>query len=304
MPTACTATPRRPRFSPALLGLAGLSLVGCLVSDPATGPGAKKDSAIPEDDGKIAGSSSSTNWPPDVGDPRPITIFGEVTADVRIRFHRLSAEFPIEFQVARCAGTVRFYRSGVIPALTHQIPIEFAFPEAESVTISSRQLDSIASRLDQDTLRFNLNIQSDTLQVWLMGFTYIAAEKKFTSSPFSNSSIESGWLKPNTKFFKGNVLVDSLPASPLPGISEICFYIPGTPVFGKLKAGSQDSIGPLPEGKYPVRLLRISRASSQAKVTLVEAWEVHIAKQIENASFTPGAKVLSTEIQGELLLRE
>lgn len=303
MHTASTAITRRSRFSPVLLAFAGFSLAGCLVSDPSTGPDAKQDVAIPEDNGRFAGSSSSTNWPPDFGDPRPIGLIGLSGDGVRIRFVRLQDVPPFGFAPATCAGTLRIYRAGIIPSLVPQTPVTQAFTESDSLSLSVTRLDSLANAAGVDTLRFNLNIQSDTVQIWLMGYTYVKPARKVTSSPLSNSSAPSVFLKTPTQFFKGNVLVDMASVPPVSGISEFSFYIPGTPVHGRLKAGTVDSIGPLPEGEYPVRLLRISRLSPQATVTLVEAWEVHIAKN-DKASFTPGAKVFSTEIQGVLTLRD
>lgn len=288
-----TATPARGKVL-AFAAAASLMLGACLQTDPGT----PEDTTVtpPKDTDRRAGASSSTNWPAELA-TRQVKVESEIGSELRLKFGQvgLGADVPVEVR-----GTLRFHRAGVIPALEGQSAKEFTFPGTDTVSIPFSFLDTLWNT-PEDTLSFNIEVRTDTLSAWVMGFAYSKSEKKVVSSPLSNQTAIP-FLRKVDFYFVGNLSVDTTLNTPVSGTSEFCFYIPGTPIFGKVQADRQFKIGPLPQGEYPLRLLRLTK-SDNPRETLVEAWEVPVDQRLFDSSVTPGAKVLSVRTQGILNLR-
>lgn len=283
------------------LALAATLVMGaCLQTDPGPTNGNDLEPGIPKDESRRAGASSSTNWPSEFGNGRVRLTWG-TGGDLRIFFHQvdlLSGGFP----PIKIRAKVRFYQTGIIPALESQIPKELYVEDADSLNIPGAFLDTLW-KTQADSMRFNIEFSNELLEGWLMGFTWSRSRKEVVSSPLPNKSGESHFMKHVEYYYQGNLKVDTTVLTPAAGKSEFCFYIPGTPVFGPVQADSRFQIGPLPKGEFPLRLLRLTQIPGNPGETLVEAWEAPIDGIVSDFSLTPGPKVLTVRTRGLLSLR-
>lgn len=300
--------PRSPRTAPESRTARGLAvaaflvLAGCMQTDPDPAEPAGKEAVdIPEDHGRRAGASSSTNWPTELGLPRNPKVFGKADTLLSLYFFEFLQVPPGGDQPVKMAGSLRFYRGGTIPALDTVPYLEYRFQETDTLAIPGWILDSLSTA--SDTAFFNIRIESDSLQGWLFGFSYSRRERKFKDSPFSAFPAKSVMLRTPTYSFKGNLRVDTAKVPPVAGGSEICFYIPGTPVF--VPVGMDTTrVGPLPRGEYPLRFLRLTRLAVHPAETLIEAWEVKAGQKIDDPLLEPDEKVFSARVKGALSLRK
>lgn len=284
------------------LSAVSLLLGACLQTDPGAPTPDNTTVTPPVDDGRSAGATSSTNWPTDFGDPRVITISGKADADLHIHIKEFLTVPPFGNLPLKANGKISFFKAGVIPALEASLPTVVSFQEEDTIVIGKEFLDSLFP-LAGDTLNFNAHIRVDTVEAFIIGFSYSKREGKFLQSPISENTGTPVFLKHPRFYYKGNLKVDPSQLPPATGSFEYCFYIPGTPVFIKTAADGHFEIGPMPFGNYPLRLMRLVHLDSQPRETLVEAWELKVDEKFFDSSVTVGAKVISVKTQGILNLR-
>ena len=246
-------------------------VTGCM--QPESGdPSREGAPAGVEDPDLLAGASSSTNWPSeDAGDSSHLLVSGHADSLLVLHFGTTSAR-------KRISGQVSVFHAGIIPALD-SIPLTvFPFQDADSILIRPEQL-SIASTGGKDTLSFSVRVEIDTAQCLLIGFAFSRSGKTFLTSPYSRDPERTfPFSRPRYSF---KVTVDSALirfGGYSEGKSEWCFYIPGSPYFWKVGFDSLVEIGPVPNGIFPLRLLRISHPDGASNQNRLEVYEVLIKK--------------------------
>jgi hypothetical protein len=285
----------------ALLAAALACLAACVQTDPGS-PAPSGGSGL-EDKGRVAGSTSSTNWPTEHGQPRVVKVRGRLDSVQTLVFFEFQNRPPVIGDLpVKLSGVLRFYPAGVIPALTTPRFTELAFAGADTLRIPGAALDSLVPEAS-DSLAFNIHIIADSLECWLLGFTYSGKTGRVSRSPLPDSSATPVFFKAPTYYYRGNLKVDTNRISPVAGESEFCFYIPGTPIFGKVKPDSSILLGPMPKGMYPLRLMRVTHLATEPPKTQVEAWEVQAGIEIDG-TLVPGQQVFSVRTEGVLNLRD
>lgn len=290
-----------------LLALLLLSLsifVGCMKPD-ATNPSTEDPVQVPEDQELRAGASSSTNWPVKFGDPS-ISIAVAAGSDFILRFSNTSGTGSDSARVpAKLTGKLSVCKSGTIPVLDSLRTASVGFFESDSVGLAAALLDSLFES-SRDTLLFNVHIKTDSLETWAFGFGYSRKSKQFFKALLSIETENSLFLKSTLDTIQG-VLDTSggLPKSALNGKSIFCFYIPGTPFFWKPTTDSL-VLGPIPDGNYPLRLLRVTYAGEKDSGTEMEAYEVGCSKLAPDSflyRIKPGAAILNYRAHTTVSLR-
>jgi hypothetical protein len=263
------------RVAPLALGLA---LSGCLQTDPAgKGPDEREPTGI-QDAGQLAGATSSTNWPTDDGGRIAWTVRGVADTAISLRFTGSDGAF------CPATGTFTLYEFGPIPALDSVRSLAIPFSSMDTVRLSPEAFLPLFPN-GEDTLRFSLNITTDTSQCLLVGFVYSVKEGRFLSSPLPS---RPSFRMRNAGFsFRGEADTSLSKIGPsFAGKNQWCFYIPGSPYFWMVDPDSVLEIGPLPLGSYPLRLLRIIPEENRSDRSRMEI----IAMQFVKVSALPGAK--------------
>jgi hypothetical protein len=253
----------------ALLGLV-LFATGCLQPDP-NGSDANAQGKPLQDVNLLAGATSSTNWPPDDAGTIKVTVTGEADTSLVLRFQFL-------FEKQMLSGRVRLFQAGGIPPLDSMPELRVPFQNADSVTINPSQIREFLGN-SQDTVQLALRIESDSGNCFFFGFVYVKREHVFIHSPFSILSSSSAEMYPDSSYLNAVMDTSTKNSDPEPNRNtDICFYIPGTPYFWKVGMDSTISLGPIPKGKYPVRLLRITYPESAQGTNRLETFEAIITE--------------------------
>lgn len=278
-------------------------LSGCLQPE-ATSPTSQIDNpdAIPSDPELRAGASSSTNWPTKSAD-NPIQI--SLKADSQFSLHFLRQSFsPLDTNPisVKLSGIITAYQSGIIPALDSVPYTSQPFANSDSIQLSRDMILKLGKNTS-DTVWFNLNIKSDTGEVWTLGYGFVKSKKKFLITEYAAESINSIIFSKSGNSFKG--LIDTtikLTSPTLIGHSVSCFYIPGTPLFWPINSDTL-SFGPLPKGQYPLRLLKLTSASSNSMQTEVSVFQISTTRSVNNPTlyqFIPVEKIFSKIVTTQL----
>lgn len=262
---------RRGRTVKRALSLAVLLLFGCLQTDPVSRPESGKGTGV-EDLNLLAGATSSTNWPPEDAGRSVMNIQGRTDSSLILLFRDTSGN-PV-----RMSGYLSLFRAGTIPAIDAPDSLRIDFSDAESLMVDDGALGKW-STVSADTLFFSALIRFDTTQCLLVGFAYSPNLKKFIISPFSEEPNFSATVS------SPHYRIHGIPDTSLihlgfsfEGKSEWCFYIPGSPYFYEVSPDTAIDIGPLPSGKYPIRLLRLTRIEGRTDKELLEAFEAIAAE--------------------------
>ena len=287
-----------------LIPIAALVLAaGCMQTDP--GPG-KTEQSLPEDNGRRAGATSSTNWPTDLGKPLQVTIFAKPGPKLVLSFGKVNEdpELPA-FLPVRLAGTVIAYRATGVPVFKDLDTAMTSFPESDSAFLAP---DLITKLLlpGEDTIYLNLNVLSDSRSAWINDIGYDKVSKTFFETEYSIQTRSKRAFYQGLDTIRG--ILDTqipLPKPKLSGKSVLSFYIPGSPYF---KSAQVDTLqlGPIPDNVYVLRLMRVTYAGAGETGTEIESFEVQssrIASDIIEYVFKPGALVFSYQTQTTLTQR-
>lgn len=252
-----------------LIVIACFALGGCLSTD-VTEPGQSNDAGVIQDQNLLAGATSSTNWPQEDGGRRRLAIKGKSQSGLTLYFKDTTGV------AQKMTGIMRIYPAESIPAFASVKSVEVQIRDQDSLVLSSGFLrDNLSST--KDTVAFSLFFEIDSLQSLLTGFVYSKAAKDFLKSPFSmDPDFSSLIVHPH---YSIHVVPDSgLPTvkDPVTGKMVMCFYIPGSPFFFKADRDTAIDIGPLPIGKYPIRIIRITEKAGETKTNLLEVFEALI----------------------------
>jgi hypothetical protein len=284
-----------------VLAAAALCLAACLQTETGESPDAAP--ANPEDNGRVAGAPSSTNWPAEFGRHQHALEWSTDTA-LRIRFFDVVTEtFPAREVPATRKGIARLYPGSVIPALDSIRSVSWSFGETDTLVIP---FDSIpaTSAASADTVSFNVHLDLHPLHGMLYGLRYSRRSRRIIDPPTSGIPEKTIYLDSLKFFFRGSTSeVTSLLPPGAGSHSEISFYIPGTPSFCEAQPDSFH-LGPLPKGQYPLRVLRISGSGIPGAETSVEAWELRVSGLGTSTKFSLGERVLAFPSPGASALRE
>ena len=278
-----------------------VSLLGCLKPETT---GSVDDKGLPkvEDNGRLAGATSSTNWPPEDGGILRSQAEGITDSNLTIKF-----TYPIG--KIKLSGNLFLYKLGPIPGLDSVPLLRIPFNNTDSVFVSSGEISRFLSG-DSDLADFSLQVQSDSGECFFFGFEFSQKSLTFTRSPFSVLSSSSSPLYPVRSFVTAVIdsNMESL-GSTIGGKPALCFYIPGSPFYWKYGVDSAISLGPLPKGNYPVRYLRISQPDSVPGFDRLEAFEtkfIEIGGDPESGRprfrIQIGEKVASVDFKGSIVL--
>lgn len=255
----------------AALATLALMAFGCMQPEGPDTSTVKGGEPVFEDDARRAGTSSSTNWPAELG-----------SEWVEVLWHCDSTLW-LEFKVLegsslsrRQTGRVSLYAATSIPALDSLHGFELRFKDTSTVVIPLGLIDSLKKE-GRDTVRFNILLQTDHgEQCLLYDFSYQVRSRIYLGTGFSETSERTHALKKPEYFFRGGFeKTPMLPAPSGKGNSEICFYIPGTPYFWQASTSSDLVLmGPIPDGLFPLRLLRATPLGEGKAGTEVEVFEV------------------------------
>ncbi len=288
-----------------ILSLFILLFNGCLRIDSTSSLTGNQSSTDIQDQELTAGASSTTNWPPQLGG-LPIFVATNLKERLDLVFLEPSnssvglLQLPIHL-----SGKIILFKDGGIPALNTPKVVSISFVKRDTVNIPFSSLDSLLEKRI-DTLIFNLDIQTDSGHVWILGLGYDRPSHSFFKTPFSTETGNQAFLQKPDFNFKGTL--DSsggLSKSTLVGASTFYFYIPGTPYFWKQEADTLQ-LGPIPNGNYPLRLLRITTNSdgTQTEICLFEVHGQKIKSNDINYIFKIGGKILSRTIPGKVPSRQ
>ncbi|HKP94457.1 MAG TPA: hypothetical protein VJ385_01750 [Fibrobacteria bacterium] len=292
------------------LSIGLLFLAGCLKPDP-TGPGPSGGDSGIVDENLLAGATSSTNWPPEDTGPDSLVINGTSDSTFELHFYEVLNPNPREIAPIKLSGKVSLYKAGKIPALEEVGGVNAHFSISDNFVISQALLQSLTGTL-QDTASFSILVEVGNNQSLITGFTYSSKLKRLIKSPFSENPTHSYLIT------QPNYYIHGIPDSTLinlgysvRGKSEWCFYIPGSPFFFKVADNDTGiSIGPLPIGKYPIRLLRVVGTDGGTSQNRLEVHEVKITDGWIDAThhspykvIQPGQKLFSVDLKTSVSIR-
>lgn len=279
----------------------GLFVLGCMAPDTSLpGSDSKTDSKV-EDQDLLAGASSRTTWPPDLVGDTTIQVKWKSGKDLKFLFSFLDSTFQaVGFKIN---GSLTIFKSSAIPSLDSVPQVTLAFQELDTVTLSSASLSPLLTQ-GRDTLDFNILIVSTRWgKSFLMGFKYSTSSGQLIDPATSLTPENSNFLDRTERYFQGkcnatNIVTQSTTLNN----SVLSFYIPGSPFYWPVKLDSL-RLGPLPEGHYPLRLLRLSPNSTGQHGSEVEIYEVVELDQMQPKEFEIGKKILSMHTNNTLTLR-
>jgi hypothetical protein len=283
-----------------LLAYVLLLMAGCMKPDP-TGPEQTDAKSGIEDQNLLAGATSSTNWPQEDAGSKKIIAKGEVDTGIVIRFTD-TAKTPMKM-----TGSLSIYQAGLISAIDIPESTTISFSDLDHISIPSKAITGLVSA-HQDTILFSILIKSDTLQCLLAGFVYSIEHKKFLKSPFSGITTYS------YPFSVSRYMIRGIPDSSLPtvtfsasGKTGWCFYIPGSPFFFNVKLDSAIRIGPVPQGNYPIRLLKLSSLDGVPGSSQLDVFEVKLVFSGKNRDFpyavSVGDRIFSQTVKSSVSIR-
>jgi hypothetical protein len=263
-------------------------------------PDPEQDPII-EDQDLLAGASSRTTWPPDLVGDTSIQVNWQSGKDLKIHFSFLDSNFQtVSFQVS---GRLTIFKSSGIPALDPAQSVAVTFQDEDTLTLSSTVLSPLF-KSGQDTLGFNILIESNHWgKSFLVGFTYFKAALQFNDPAASLTTANSIFLDRVERYYRGacdatKILAQSSTISK----SQLCFYIPGSSYYWPAKSDSI-RLGPLPNGNYPLRLLRVDQAAGGLKGSEVEIYEILQRDQGGFKIFQLGKRILALHTDKVLNLR-
>lgn len=275
---------------------------GCLQPDP-SGPGNESGTTPVDDAGQLAGATSSTNWPPEDAGYHPTGFNGQADSELVLEFVDFY-ENPVPV-----SGKITFYAAGPIPALDSVKSLTVSFPTADTLRIRPESFLPLFP-VGEDSVRFSILIDADSVKSLVVGFTYSVRQGKFVESPFSaNPHISIPLSIP--KYFldgKADSTLMNLGTS-IPGKEHWCFYIPGSPFFWNVGIDSLVHLGPLPKGNYPFRFLRILPKDGSSGLSRLEIREAELSlfrpSPTQSSYFVvkTGALLQSIDVPASLTIR-
>lgn len=282
---------------------AALCVTACLQTDPGQDPIENVKVSPPEDNGRRAGATSTTNWPPEIVGGKVHQLQWKVDSVLKLSFIDMSDSLGGPNLSVERGGFLRLYLGSSIPSMDTAASIEFEFPSTKELQVPFQWIDSLTLGRE-DTASFNLRLDSDTLQGWIYGFHYSRIKRlivQTVSSPFPANTTQ---LTTPKHFFHGSVeQVASMLPIPAGNNSKLSFYIPGTPNFYTAQSDSF-MVGPFSKGRYPLRVIRTSDGGGIPQGTLVEAWELLVTVVGSKSTFKLGEQVLAHQSQAKVTLRE
>jgi hypothetical protein len=286
------------------LALSLLVFAGCLKPAP-TGTGPEKPEPQVQDQNLLAGATSSTNWPADIQGDIPIQVKGTADSNLTLTF----SIFPNPVEVE---GTVTLFKAGSIPALEATKMEKFSFSSTDTLVVTASQILSIQD-VSPDSVYFSIELETDTAKCFMAGFLYSKKLNRILNSPFSGKSTAPSYLR--RPKFAFNAIPDSAFLAfaessmfQIEGKSRLCFYIPGSPYYWMQETKDSVFLGPLPSGRFPIRLLRVTQDSVNGGNTLLEVFEVILEVKVTSGlnsyfNYRIGERLFTTELDGTLSLR-
>jgi hypothetical protein len=288
-----------------------LTLFGCIQSTSSTDEVEKAKNQEISEPIPLAGSSSSTNWPPALGGLDSIQV--QIKYDTSLQFQfgiesrsiELGAPRP-SFVPVKISGKIIFYKLGPIPAIDSVPTISENFINTDSFKLPGSVLNSFERNAD-DTVYFSLRMVSDSLEAWVFNFGYAPMTNSYFKTKDSVFTENPIILRTVSHYFQGypdsNTWLSKLPPS---NKTTYSLYIPGTPFFWNVNADTI-SIGPIPEGFYPLRLLRITQADEGRSGSNVEVFALNCEKINPMRDlfyvFRPGPLITSLHSQKSISIR-
>jgi hypothetical protein len=298
-------------FMRAIGFLAVILAFGCLKPE-STGPGTDSGQTPIGDDNRLASATSSTNWPPEDEGTQPIQVFGTADSVLSLSFMQ-ALDTGREPVPVRRAATILVYRSGYNPVFDSVPTLRFDFPASDTCKIKPEDLNPLIP-MDMDTLRFSVEVRTDTARGLFPGFTYSKKERKFLKSPYPfNTPGTNNLISPHYDFagipdsgFKSF-------QSDTSGNAKFYYYIPGSPYFW-LQSLRNDSlyIGPTIYGRFPLRCVKVVSQSEPKAVFTIDVYALSLAKEMVNDSlhhseptdvFRLGERILHTQGEGNPPIR-
>jgi hypothetical protein len=257
-----------------------------------------------KDQDLMAGATSSTNWPQEDAGRQPQLVKGSADSSLILYFMD-STKTRI-----RMSGTLTLFKAGKIPALDAPDSLRIGFVDQDSIKVTSGALHAFSNGKD-DTLYFSVLVEFGDLECFLAGFSYSPSLKKFLDSPFSEEPNYSGTISDR------HYSIHGVPDSSLlnKGISsggkiEWCFYIPGSPFYFKVSSDTAIDIGPVPQGQYPIRLLKVTEADGGSNRTQLDVYEVKVVDglidSMHHTSYNviqSGEKIFTTLLSSPVSIR-
>jgi hypothetical protein len=284
--------------------LAAATFGGCLKAESPAGPEQDMEQTEVLEPVRIAGATSSTNWPDGLdGGRTAITVHGRADSLLSIDFMTLRDQDP-GYTPTSIDGKYILYDGNGVPALAPVDSVMEIFHGKSTLTIPFSRVEELP-RYGRDTLGLSIRIVSDTLECLIAGFYYSLSQRTFIHSPFSTNPQSSYHLHSPRDSFKAEldtVGVSALLDRTQPGL-ELSFYIPGSSYHWSLGSNYSIALGPIPKGPYPLRLIRRALTADSASA-LVEIYEVVVTKRVisifgqpeKPAYFKIGAKLLGQEM--------
>lgn len=267
-----------------LFCLAGALLVfGCLQPD-STAPGGNNAPVTIGDEDRLSGATSSTNWPTEDAGTQPIQVSGTADSVLSLSFRQAPSEGMVPVPT-RLAATVLLYRSGYNPLFDSIPTLRLEFPASDTFKLSQDDFKPLIQG-DIDTLRFTVEIRTDTVRGIFPGFTYSIKGKKFLEWPYPINEVGTKDLSnPHYKF--GGLLDGVFRSfqSDTSGNAKFYYYIPGSPYFWQPSFGHDSLyIGPTVKGRLPLRCVRVrNQPGPKAGFTIV-VYALSLVEELVNDS--------------------
>lgn len=306
-------TPLISRFIPPHFALALPLLAGCLQTGPALEQGGPETAVL--EPVRMAGATSSTNWPVQEGGDSIITLSGDADTAIRIDFLLIDIKTPViadtGYRPVRVRGMATLFDGSGIAPLRNVDSVNLMFDSTEALYLPARLLDSLPHH-GRDTVVVNLRVTSDSMKCLVTGFIYDRVQRRFLQTPFSVNPPSSYYLA--VPEFGFSAQLDTAGVSsmfpPVQG-SEWSFYIPGTPHYWSPESSTPILLDRIPKGIFPIRLLHLQPLGQDSDSTRVDIYEVTVTRFIPGQNGQPhqppvfriGEKVLSTELPGRVEIR-
>lgn len=294
------------------IGLFAAFLVfGCLKPEP-TGLGSDGAQTPVGDDSRMAGATSSTNWPPEDVGTLPIQIIGTADSVLTFSFKQVLTRGSTSVPT-RLAATFLLFRVGYNPLFDSVPTLRMDFPVSDSCKIKAEDLNPLLLP-EMDTLRFTLEVRTDSVRGLFPGFTYSKKQKKFLEWPSPVNDTSSANLTGPHYEFAG--IPDSgfrSFQSDTSGNVKLYYYIPATPYFWPQKLGHDSLyIGPTVYGRFPLRCVKVVSIPDPKAVYKIDVYDLIQVKELVYDSlhhagpstvFKLGEPVLHAQRQGQPQLR-
>lgn len=273
--------PRRP-LSLSLIFASSL-LVGCMTSEsPETMDPDPEGERISEPS-MLAGSTSSTNWPVELGHDVRVSVMGSANSRLVLHFRKAKA-FSSGYDTVAISGMIQIFDGSSIPAVSPPDFKELRFESVDSVEIPIPLMNSLHPR-GQDTVSVSMLLLVDSLRCFIPGVVYRRSTAEYIRSPFDENDPNAFTLSFPKYRFEG--MLDTVGSSRLLSSGskiQLSFYIPGSPYYWRPESFESLSLGPLSEGPFPLRLLL---AVPEGSGTRVEIHEVIATKRIPGINGQP-----------------